>query len=141
MKATTKDHPRLKFQVFGTLLGAFLLASLAGIPYSLALLKQQAPPIGAMLLGVLLQLAITALIAALGLWLGSKVRLGVPILQRLLAGTPDALPRFLASLRPAISLGVIGGGLLIIASEALKPLLPQALVQTEIPGPLPALES
>jgi membrane protease YdiL (CAAX protease family) len=29
--------------------------------------------------------------------------------------------------------------LLLIASFALKPLLPPALVQTEIPGPLPAL--
>ena len=73
-------------------------------------------------------LVVTVPLAALGLWLGSKIGLGTPLLTALLTRSPDAGRQLGRDTRLAVSLGLSIGLLLwilrIVSAEFLPPELP-----------------
>ena len=136
------NNSKFDFKVFGILLLASLLASLATIPYALALLYQKtsAPPISLMVIGGLFNFVLLTLpLASLGLGLGSRVGLGIPKIEMMLNQVPSNYHRFRSSIMPAIVLGTVGGIFVQAASILFQPYLPKELVEVEHPSFIPSL--
>ena len=130
------NSSKFDFQVFGALLLASLIASLATIPYASALLYQDSTtPIPEMLLGGLFNFVLLTLpLASLGLWLGPKVGLGVLGIEAIQKKVPQNYRRLQSSILPAIILGTVGGIFVRVVSVLSEPYLPEELAQIKPPG-------
>ena len=122
-------------RVFGLLLAAAALATLAVLPYQLSLTDLPASPplpvlIGLSLLQVLVQVGIAAWV---GLSLGPRVGLGAPLLADWLAGAPGALARIRTSLPLAVGLGLS----VALAIALLEGLLFRTALPADLPRPAP----
>lgn len=112
-----------QWQLFGLLLVASLVATLLVIPYSLSLAPLSVP-IWLVVIGALVQTLIFSTLAlAIGLWLGTPIGLGAPVLQAWLAGDRSAGQRLQAALPWAIGLGAAAGAILIPLGYLFLPLL------------------
>jgi membrane protease YdiL (CAAX protease family) len=102
--------PKLGWKLFGLLMLAGVLASLATVPYAMSLSGGSAEiPVWVFIAGTVIQgIILTAIAAGLGLWLGAKVGLGAWDIRSLLAGENGAGRRIVRSLPLALLLGVVG---------------------------------
>jgi membrane protease YdiL (CAAX protease family) len=138
------DDRQLSWKVFVVLMAGAVVGLLAVLPYYIALFglppELQMPLWQVFVLGLVQSLALFALAIALGLWLGGKVGLGVPVLRAWLSRDPEAPRRFRAFLPAAIGVGVAVGVVIILLERfAFGPLLPEALHAAPDPGPLQGL--
>ena len=130
----------LTWKMFGVLVGGALIGSLAILPYALTLqgLPPSLPiPLWLLLaIGTVQNLLLFATVTALGLWLGTKVGLGAPVLRAWLAGDTRAIRRFRASLLLAIGTGVaVAVVIMLLEQIVFNPLLPDALREITTPPP------
>lgn len=139
-KPQSQKQRGLSWKVFGILMVGSVIGSVLIIPYTLTLLK--VPPLSPSILAlittaqVLQDLVLSAIAAGLGLWLGGRVGLGVPMLRAWLAGDPEAPRQFRASLPLAIGLGLAVGVIIVVLGIAIGRLVPtphQAIINTPPP--------
>jgi hypothetical protein len=103
---------RFNWKVFLVLWLAAILGAVALLPYSLALMQMSAAPKPPLPLATLILLEIVqaavemAIVAAVGLFLASRIGLGAPILEAVFAGE-NVGERIKAILVPSVGLGVI----------------------------------
>ncbi len=90
------------------------IASLLSIPYGIYPATHIVQPIGLFILIQTFDLLFFGAIIALGIWLGDKIGLGVPLLKEWFAGNPEAPRRFKQMLPRTIFIGLIIGILLIL---------------------------
>lgn len=102
--------PRYGWSIFGLLMVAGILASLATVPYATSLVGgSEDIPAWGMVVGTAIQgVILTAVTAGLGLWLGAKVGLGAWDIRAVLAGENGAGRRIVRSLPLALGLGAVG---------------------------------
>jgi hypothetical protein len=127
------------------LLGLSVLGSVAIVPYSIAILKQASPNVqmepfdSGFVLFVLLNVATELVILsagtiALGLWLGPKVGLGVPLLEAWLAGDRQAPRRIIRSFPLALALGVAAGVVVWLSLLLAGRLIPEPETEVALPS-------
>ncbi|MGI9148690.1 MAG: CPBP family glutamic-type intramembrane protease [Chloroflexota bacterium] len=135
-----RTYARFPWRVFGVLLLAACLGSLALLPY-LATLLQPAlgslgRPLGPVLAVSLIQpVIVAALASAVGLRLGDSVGLGAPLLRDWLEGAPTAR-RVRALLVPSIGAGLlIADAVLLLEFAVFAPNLSPAVRGAHTPAP------
>jgi membrane protease YdiL (CAAX protease family) len=132
-----KITTRFDWKLFAVLLLMALLGVAAVIPYSLSLqgLEEIPLPTWLILLLTLLQNALLfAVVIGLGLWLGGKIGLGAPHLQRLLGGHPGAWPMLREKFPLSMGMGLAAALIIILLDGLLfSPLSPPALRATAAP--------
>lgn len=142
IRAYQVNNSKFSFRTLEVLLLVSLLASLAKIPYTSALLYQKTsvPPIHSILINILFSFVlITIPLTTVGLWLGPKVGLGTPELEAMLTKVPKSYRRLQFSILPATILGIVCGIFINVVSILSQPFLPSELIKTELPGFFPAL--
>lgn len=98
----------LGWKVFGLLMAAGIMASLATVPYAMSLSGSPEIPAWAFVVGTGIQgVVLTAIAAGLGLWLGGKVGLGAWDIRGLVAGESGTGRRIFRSLPLALALGAV----------------------------------
>ncbi len=107
---------RLSWKVFGALMLAGLIGSIAILPYALAsnpkALEGVSIPVPlALSISVLQTMILVAITAALGLWLGRRVNLGAPRLRQWLAGDRHGA---WALLKPAAVRAAVAGAVVSV---------------------------
>jgi len=112
--------PQRTWTLFALLFVASLMASAVMVPFSVSLIKQmRAPriPVNILpqifVLTLLIEGVFSAVTIALGLWLGGRVGLGVPLLRDWLNGDPESAKQIRSSLGLGIVMG-LGLGLLFL---------------------------
>jgi membrane protease YdiL (CAAX protease family) len=117
-------RPSVAWKLFLLLLGASIVGSIAILPFSATLLKQAKVPAFppnllpvVLAFSVVLETGISLVAISLGLWLGSQVGLGAPLLQRWLEGDREALRKIRESIPLAVGLGTVLG--VVTAASAL----------------------
>jgi hypothetical protein len=95
LKTQIANHPHYNWRLFYLLWGLASFGLLAGLPYVLALQKDNLQaihlplPLPALIsVQVVIQFTILGLLTGIGLWLAEKIGLGSPILSNWLAGNP-----------------------------------------------------
>ena len=115
MPVQARDRATLR--VFGVLVAGALVGVIGILPYALTLLdelpssvKDALPTRWILLpLQVLQAMVLLGFATALGLWLGSKVGLGAPMLYGLVSGDREARSHLRALLLPCAALAVLVG--------------------------------
>ena len=132
---------KFNLPVFGWLLLASLLASLAAIPYLWHLFyRDSATPLLKVLLYALSDfLVLTLPLASLGLWLSSRVGLGAPEIEAMVNKVPKKYRHLQSSILPATVLGAVGGIFVLAVSILSQPYLPAELNEVELSGFFPSL--
>jgi len=123
-------------KLFAVLMVAATLASLAIVPYVLAISGASFPnlPIWQFaLFNILPNLVLIAPLTALGLWLGPKVGLGAPLLADWIDGEPGAATKLSRTLPVSIGIGAVAGVALILIGLAFFPWLPSEV--NDVPTP------
>jgi hypothetical protein len=125
------------WRVFWVLVAATVPASLALIPYSLAIVEQVGQFRPALWILVPVQvvgdLLFTAVAAGVGLALGPKVGLGAPELGAWLSGDRGGLRRIGSALPLAVGLGLLTGIVVTILASLTTPLMPEPLAELAHP--------
>jgi hypothetical protein len=143
------ELPRVKrplVKVTAVLMAASLLGSFALLPYSLSLMKQAnvaIPPgisqdvfwIVALGLSVVIESVMSAIAIALGLWLGSRVGLGVPQFEAWLVGDVHADGRRRHSAIVALALGLAVGVVIVVLAKVTQSLVPAGPRPLTAPAP------
>jgi membrane protease YdiL (CAAX protease family) len=112
---------KLDHKLFLWLFAGCGVATLGIIPYSVTLLSQsREDPFGgmprsvALILSVIVEVAISAGLIAMGMAAGRRIPWGVPPLRALLSGGPETVHRVRASLVPALIVGIGLGTILAL---------------------------
>ncbi len=110
---TQKRNTTIQWKAWLILVIASQLAGLLSIPYGIYLATQLTQPLWFFILSQMLDLLFFGGVVALGMWLGNKVGLGVPLLEEWTSGKPEASRRFLQVLPRTLLIGLIVSILLI----------------------------
>lgn len=130
-KASIGERSRwLGWKVFGLLVAAGILASLATVPYAMSLSGSGGSPEMSMWMlaaGTAIQgVVFTAIAAGFGLWLGGKVGLGAPDVRGLIAGESGMGHRVVRALPLALALGAVGAVVVQLIGWAFTLISPEA---------------
>ena len=131
------QRPWTGLKLFAVLMVAATLASLAIVPYVLAISGAPLPdlPFWQLALSTVLpNLVLIAPLTALGLWLGPRVGLGAPLLAAWIEGQPGAPAKVGRAVAASMSIGVVVGVVLILAGLAFLPWLPSELGDVPTPA-------
>lgn len=136
-KASINFNRGIHFKLFGILVIAGWLGSLASVPYVLTLIGTPPIPMEQLLLLIALQTLLQlSLITGLGLGLANQVGLGAPIVKGWLAGEPDVFPQLQAFLPLSIAGGLgIGAINWLLDKLIFAHLLPAAFHEVATPSP------
>lgn len=141
-KTNRANDYNFSLKVYFFLLVASLLASLAIIPYSSALLFQEtlAPPKSVMLKAELSNFVILTMpLSTIGLLLSPKVRLGAPHIRAILTKAPRSYRGLQSSVVLGVIWGIICGIFVYVIDIIVTPFFPPELKEIELPGVFPAL--
>jgi hypothetical protein len=122
--------------LFGGLMVAASLASVAILPYAAAITRQDLSdqPLWLLLAMTVVQnLIVIGPLTALGLWLGPKIGLGAPDLHDLVFGGPDAARQVRSSMILAAVVGALAGAVTLVLAITFAPSLPTELA--DMPWP------
>jgi membrane protease YdiL (CAAX protease family) len=131
------NQKRLNWKIFGIFLFWSIVTTMALVPYYLTLIHVSNPT-SAQYVQAFADIAIehfffTALATAIGLGLGDRIGLGIPMLRAWLAGDPQAPQQFLAALPASMGIG-FATALAIVLIELLLP-IPQGVADAVDPPP------
>jgi membrane protease YdiL (CAAX protease family) len=129
--------PHTGLRVFGVLMIAAALASVAIIPYALTISGASVPDTPMwrwVVVSVAQSLLVIAPLTALGLWLGPKVGLGAPLLAAWIESRTRAMRSAVSALPVAAGIGAVTGVLTVAGSLVFVPWLPEELGQAAVPS-------
>jgi membrane protease YdiL (CAAX protease family) len=134
--STMRPSLRTNLKLFALLMVAALFGLAAIVPYSLALTGTAVPDDmfwTVVLVSAVQSLVLVAPLTALGLWLGSKVGLGAPMLAAVIERQPGAGRELLCYAVFAIGIGGVTGAAVLLGALAFMPWMPLELGQAPVP--------